>query len=162
MKWKKRIWCIFILGGLNYYVLTLKLMVWYNALILYIHVLTLHLYLKKNYNYNLKSIMHGLRKTRTQDMQNVDLNVWHFEHGRSTHAPNPIVSFFTQVIDVTPSASCSASLSSTTKQGTILSAVSRNETALYSGHWKWLLLTILTSLVKTQASFFRLYSPTAR
>ncbi len=37
---------IFILGGLNYYVLAFKLLIWYNALIVCIHAFTLHLYLK--------------------------------------------------------------------------------------------------------------------
>ncbi len=37
----------FILGGLNYCVLTFKLIIWYNALIVYMHVLTLYSYLKK-------------------------------------------------------------------------------------------------------------------
>ncbi len=34
----------FILCGLNYYVLTFKLIIWYNALIVYIHVFILYLY----------------------------------------------------------------------------------------------------------------------
>lgn len=51
-------------------------------------------------------------------------------------ASNPIAGFFTQVTDDgTTSASCSASLSSTTKQGTILSAVSRNETLTAEVLW---------------------------
>lgn len=50
-------------------------------------------------------------------------------------ASKPIAGFFTQVTDVTPSASCCASLSSTTKQGTILSAVSRNETLTAEVLW---------------------------
>ncbi|XP_072564149.1 uncharacterized protein [Paramormyrops kingsleyae] len=51
-------------------------------------------------------------------------------------ASNPIAGFFTQVTNVMiPSASCSASLSSTTKQGTILSAVSRNETLTAEVLW---------------------------
>ncbi len=40
-------WSHFVLDGLNYYVIRLKLIIWYNALIVYIHVLTLYLYLKK-------------------------------------------------------------------------------------------------------------------
>ncbi len=36
----------FILSGLNYYVLAFKLIIWYSALIVYIHVFTLYLYLK--------------------------------------------------------------------------------------------------------------------
>ncbi len=35
----KNNWPHFILGGLNYYVLTFKLIIRYNALIVYIHVL---------------------------------------------------------------------------------------------------------------------------
>ncbi len=41
-------------------------------------------------------------------------------------APNPITGFFTRVTDVTPAPSCGAALSSTAKQGYILSAVFRN------------------------------------
>ncbi len=44
----------FILGGLNYYVLAFKLIIWYNPLIVY--MFTLNLYLKKipasNYSCN--------------------------------------------------------------------------------------------------------------
>ncbi len=39
----------FILGGLNYYVLTFKLIFCYNALIVYIYVFTLYFYLKNTY-----------------------------------------------------------------------------------------------------------------
>ncbi len=42
----KILWSHFILSGLNYYVF--KLIIWYNALIVYIHVFTLYLYFKKN------------------------------------------------------------------------------------------------------------------
>ncbi len=34
--------------GLNYYVLTFTLIIWYNALIVYVHVFTLYLYIFKN------------------------------------------------------------------------------------------------------------------
>ncbi len=37
----------FILGGLNYYILTFKSIIWYNALIVYMHVFTLYLYFRK-------------------------------------------------------------------------------------------------------------------
>ncbi len=46
-------WSHFVLDGLNYYVIRLKLIIWYNALIVYIHVLTLYLYFKKNACINL-------------------------------------------------------------------------------------------------------------
>ncbi len=46
----------FILGGLNYYVLTFKLIIWYNGLIVYIHVFKLYLYLKK-YLYVVTSVI---------------------------------------------------------------------------------------------------------
>ncbi len=35
-------WSHFILGGLNYYVLLFKLIIWYNALIVYILYMFLH------------------------------------------------------------------------------------------------------------------------
>ncbi len=37
------LWSHFILGDLNYYALTFKWIIWYNALIVYIHVFTLYL-----------------------------------------------------------------------------------------------------------------------
>ncbi len=49
-------WSHFILGGLNYYVLTFKLIIWYNALIMYIHAFTLYLYFKK-YLYVITSVI---------------------------------------------------------------------------------------------------------
>ncbi len=49
-------WSHFILGGLNYYVLTFKLIIWYNAFIVYIHVFTLCFYLKK-YLYVVTSVI---------------------------------------------------------------------------------------------------------
>ncbi len=36
---------IFILGGLNYCVLTFKLIIWHNSLIVYMYVFTLYLYI---------------------------------------------------------------------------------------------------------------------
>ncbi len=50
-------------------------------------------------------------------------------------APNPITGFFTRVTDVTPAPSCGASFSATVKQGTILSAASRNETLTAEVLW---------------------------
>ncbi len=50
-------WSHFILGGRNYYVLTFKLIIWYNALIVYIHVFTLYLYVLK-YLYVITSVIH--------------------------------------------------------------------------------------------------------
>ncbi len=44
-KYKNRNSC-FILGGLNSYVITIKLIIWYNAVNVYIHVFTLYLYYK--------------------------------------------------------------------------------------------------------------------
>ncbi len=41
------IWFHFILGGLKYYVPAFKCIIWYNALIVYMHALTLYFYLKK-------------------------------------------------------------------------------------------------------------------
>ncbi len=40
--WKKL--SHFILGGLKYYVTTFKFIIWYNALIVYIHVFTLYFF----------------------------------------------------------------------------------------------------------------------
>ncbi len=50
-------------------------------------------------------------------------------------APNPITGFFIRVTDVTPAPNCGASLSATVKQGTILSAASRNETLTAEVLW---------------------------
>jgi len=36
----------FLLSGFNYYVLTLKLIIWYNGLVVYIHDFTLYFYFK--------------------------------------------------------------------------------------------------------------------
>ncbi len=45
-----------VIGGLNYYVLTFQLIMWYNALIVYIHVFTLYLYFKK-YLHTISSVI---------------------------------------------------------------------------------------------------------
>ncbi len=79
----------FILGGLNYYVLTFKLIIWYNTLIVYIHVLTLYLYFNKHlyvvtseinfcnyiYNYTVDPPLH-LSTPPNMSLTSITAKVW--------------------------------------------------------------------------------------
>ncbi len=98
------------------------------------------------YGFRMKNIRGGLRKIRTRDVQNVLCVVKLSSHAKGAKhqsaaaaacatAPNPITGFFTRVTDVTPAPNCGASLSATVKQGTILSAASRNETLTAEVLW---------------------------
>ncbi len=42
------LWTHFIVGVFNYYLLIFKLIIWHNTRIVYVHVFTLYLYLKKH------------------------------------------------------------------------------------------------------------------